>query len=157
MQNELSEYLVSTLSLSLFEKDKTKVRLMLGIVDNLENITDEIYEVAIYIMKKNPKLEQKINLEDMQKLIPYANLVNKSIHFMHEHLNSPLPEEQFEIARTIENQIDKMRYDLKTLASEELERGAAVRTGLLYIDIIRHIERIGDFAFDISKALTLFK
>ena len=157
MQDELSEYLVSMLGLSLSEKDRIKVRLMLGIVDNLENITDEIYEVAIYIMKKNPKLEKQINLEDMQKLIPYTNLVNKSIHFVHDHLNGPLPQDQFEIACSMEDQIDKMRYELKALASEELERGAAVRTELLYIDIVRHIERIGDFAFDISKALSLFK
>jgi len=157
MQDELSEYLVAMLGLSLSEKDRHKVRLMLGIVDNLENITDEIYEVAIYIMRKNPKLEEQISLEDMQKLIPYTNLVNKLIHFVHDHLNDPLPPDQFEIACSMENKIDKMRYELKGLASEELERGAAVRTELLYIDIVRHIERIGDFAFNISKALSAFK
>ncbi len=157
MQDELSEYLVSTLGLSLSENDRTKVRLMIGIVDNLENITDEIYEVAIYIMKKNPKLPKKIELEDMQKLIPYTNLVNKFIHYVHEHLNKKLSAEQFEIARKMENEIDQMRFDLKSLASKRLEKGAAVRTELLYIDIVRHIERIGDFAFDISTALSQLK
>lgn len=157
MQNELSEYLVSTLSFPLSEKDRTKVRLMLGIVDNLENITDEIYEVAIYIIKKNTKLDEPISSKDMQKLIPYTNLVNDFIHFVHDHLNVPLSLEQFEKACSMENSIDHMRYELKALAREQLEKGAAVRAELLYIDIVRNIEKIGDFAFSISKALSQLK
>jgi len=157
MQDTLSEYLVEAFGLSLTENDIKKVRFMLLIVDNLENITDEIYEVAIYILKKNPKLEKQINHEDMQKLIPYTNLVNDFIHFVHDHLNNNLKSDQFEIACNMENQIDQMRNDLKTLASKELEKGGAVRTGLLYIDIVRHIEKIGDFAFNIAKALSQFK
>jgi len=157
MQNELSEYLVSTLSLPLSDQDRNKVRLMLGIVDNLENITDEIYEVAIYIIKKNTKLEEPIAPKDMQKLIPYTNLVNDFIHFVHDHLNDPLSLEQFEKACSMENSIDHMRYELKALAREQLEKGAAVRTELLYIDIVRNIEKIGDFAFTISKALSQLK
>ena len=45
----------------------------------------------------------------------------------------------------------------KTLARQELEKGANVRTELLYIDIVRDIEKIGDFAFSISKALFQLK
>lgn len=157
MQDELSEYLVSTLGLSLSDQDRTKVRLMLGIVDNLENITDEIYEVSLYIMKKNVRLAKPISLDDMQRLIPYTNLVDSFINFVHDHLNDPLPNEQFEKACEMEEGIDKMRHELKTFARQELEKGASVRAELLYIDIVRDIEKIGDFAFSISKALFKLK
>ena len=62
--------------------------------------------------------------------------------------------EQFQKACDMEDQIDKIRSELKTLASHQLEGGAAVKTELLYIDIVRNIEKIGDFAFSISKALS---
>lgn len=157
MQDELSEYLVSTFSLSLSENDRTKVRLMLGIVDNLENITDEIYEAALYIIKKNAKLEHPIEKSDMQKIYSYTELTKKAILFVHKHLNRPLSQEEFAIAEKIEKKIDEMRTNLKKMASEQLENGAAVRTELLYIDIVRNIEKIGDFAFSISKALKQLK
>lgn len=154
MQDELSEYLVSTLGLSLSEKERVKVRLMLGMVDNLENITDEIYEVALFITKKNTKLEKPISHANMQKLISYTNFVDEFIHFVHDHLNAPMSPEQFQKACEMEDKIDQIRFELKTLASHQLEEGAAVKTELLYIDIVRNIEKIGDFAFSISKALS---
>jgi Na/Pi-cotransporter len=154
MQDELSQYLVSTLGLSLSEKDRVKVRLMLGIVDNLENITDEIYEVALFITKKNTRLERPISKDNMKKLSSYTNFVDEFIHFVHDHLNVPMSPEQFQKACDMEDQIDKIRSELKTLASHQLEGGAAVKTELLYIDIVRNIEKIGDFAFSISKALS---
>ena len=154
MQDELSQYLVSSLGLSLSEKERVKVRLMLGMVDNLENITDEIYEVALFITKKNTKLERPISQANMKKLISYTDFVDEFIHFVHDHLNTPMSPEQFQKACDMEDQIDKIRSELKTLASHQLEEGAAVKTELLYIDIVRNIEKIGDFAFSISKALS---
>lgn len=90
----------------------------------------------------------------MKKLVEYADFVDEFIHFVHDHLNSPMSPEQFQKACNIEDQIDNIRSELKTLASHQLEKGAAVKTELLYIDIVRNIEKIGDFAFSISKALS---
>ena len=39
----------------------------------------------------------------------------------------------------------------------ELEKGSDVRTELLYLDLIRHIEKIGDHAFSISESLSQTK
>ncbi|MGP1437958.1 MAG: Na/Pi cotransporter family protein [Treponema sp.] len=154
MQDELSEYLVSSLGLSLSEKERVKVRLMLGIVDNLENITDEIYEIVLFITKKNSRLEKQISEKNMKELVSYTDFVDEFIRFVHAHLNSPMSPEEFQKAIEMENKIDQIRSDLKTLASHQLEEGAAVKTELLYIDIVRNIEKIGDFAFSISKALS---
>jgi len=154
MQNALSEYLVDSMGLSLSENDRQKVRAMIGIVDNLENITDEIYEVGIYLMKKNPKLDKQIAREDIQKLVPYTKRVNEFIQFVHDHLTKHLTSEEFQRASNMEDTIDDMRAGLKDLARYRLESGASVRTELLYIDIVRHIERIGDFAYDISLILS---
>ena len=57
------------------------------------------------------------------------------------------------MAQVLEDQIDLMRKNLKKLARKRLESGANVKAELLYIDLVRNVEKIGDRAFSISEAL----
>lgn len=152
MQEELSAYLIKTSQLSLSRRHEKNVRLMLGIVDDIENITDQIYELGLFI-NKSIHLKMPISQDDMNKLLPYMGLVNQFIHFVHEHLNKPLAAEQLAIAEEMEDSIDSMRQNLKHLARSRLEKGANVKAELLYIDMVRNLEKIGDYAFSISRAL----
>ena len=76
------------------------------------------------------------------------------IHFVHDHLNKPLAQDQLALANEMEQTIDSMRTNLKKLARNRLERGADVKAELLYIDMVRTIEKIGDCAFSISETLS---
>ena len=73
---------------------------------------------------------------------------------MHDHLNKPLAQDQLALADEMEQTIDAMRTNLKKLARSRLERGADVKAELLYIDMVRTIEKIGDCAFSISETLS---
>jgi len=53
----------------------------------------------------------------------------------------------------MEDQIDQFRKNRKKIARKRLEEGANVKAELLYIDIVRNIEKLGDHAFSISEAL----
>ena len=129
------------------------MRLMLTIVDHLENMSDHIYELGLHI-DKSIKKQLKIPKEDMDKLLPYIGVVNQFIHFVHDHLNKPLAQDQLALADEMEQTIDAMRTNLKKLARSRLERGADVKAELLYIDMVRTIEKIGDCAFSISETLS---
>ncbi|MGP1594952.1 MAG: Na/Pi cotransporter family protein [Treponema sp.] len=153
MQEELSRYLIEISRQSLSSKAEHNVRLMLTIVDDLENMTDHIYELAMHL-EKSMKKKMKLPKEDMEKLLPYIDVVNRFIRFVHEHLNKPLSPEHLAIANEMETTIDTMRTNLKKLARKRLEEGANVKAELLYIDIVRTIEKIGDSAFTISEALS---
>ena len=153
MQEELSRYLIATSRLSLSMRAEHNVRLMLTIVDHLENMSDHIYELGLHI-DKSIKKQLKIPKEDMDKLLPYIGVVNQFIHFVHDHLNKPLAQDQLALADEMEQTIDAMRTNLKKLARSRLERGADVKAELLYIDMVRTIEKIGDCAFSISETLS---
>ena len=153
MQEELSRYLIATSRLSLGIKAEHNVRLMLTIVDHLENMTDHIYELGLHI-EKNMKKKLNIPKEDMDKLLPYLGVVNQFIHFVHDHLNKPLAQDQLALADEMEQTIDSMRSNLKRLARKRLEEGGNVKAELLYIDMVRTIEKIGDCAFSISETLS---
>jgi phosphate:Na+ symporter len=65
-----------------------------------------------------------------------------------------LTEEELKKAEEFEIQIDSLRKDLKKIAKKRLKNGANVKAALLYIDLVRKIEKIGDYAFSISETLT---
>ena len=153
MQEELSRFLIATSRLSLSVKAAHNVRLMLTIVDNLENMTDHIYELGLHI-EKSKKKKLAIPKEDMDKLLPYLGVVNQFIHFVHDHLNKPLAQDQLALADEMEQTIDAMRTNLKKLARNRLEEGGDVKAELLYIDMVRTIEKVGDCAFSISETLS---
>jgi len=152
MQEELSAFLVKTSRLPLSEKALNNVRQMLRIVDDLESMTDNIYGISMQLLRSHEK-KMTFKGEDMDRLKPYVEIVDRFIQFVHANLNQPLSKEQLEIAHNMEDQIDQFRKNLKKIARKRLEEGANVKAELLYIDIVRNIEKLGDHAFSISEAL----
>lgn len=152
MQEELSGFLVKVSRMPLSEKSQNNVRQMIRIVDDLESITDDIYSASLLLERS---VEKKLDCseEDLERLAPYLEIVGKFIKFVHEHLNKPLSSEQLNNAHDMEEQIDAFRKNLKKIARKRLEDGANVKAELLYIDLVRAIEKMGDHSFSISEAL----
>jgi phosphate:Na+ symporter len=152
MQEELSRFLVKTSQLPLSAKTVGNVRQMIRIVDDLESVTDDAYSIAM-LFSRSVEKKMSFRSDDIERLGPYMRLVEEFMQFVHMNLNKPLSEEQLAVAKNMESEIDKSRRDLKKIARKRLEDGADVKAELLYIDIVRHIEKIGDHAFSISEAL----
>lgn len=152
MQEELSAYLVHTSELPLSERTRENVRHMLQIVDDLESMTDEIFMTAM-LLQRSRKKNLEFSTKDVTRLKPYIELAEKFLQFVHKNLNKPLSKEQLAQAGEMENEIDRFRKNLKKFARKRLEKGANVKSELLYIDVVRTIEKIGDHAFSISEML----
>lgn len=152
MQEQLSNYLVQVSGLAVSAKLDNNIRQMLSIINDIENITDQIFELGLYI---NRSIQNKTTIaeNDMEKLMPYIDMVNEFIHFVHKNLNKPLLPEQLEAANKMENAIDATRIKLRKVARVRLEKGANVKAELLYIEMVRKLEQIGDSLFRISNAL----
>ena len=156
MHQGISQYLVHCLDLPLTDNQRNNVSQMLEVVAQLESMTDDCNSISILLsrsIEKNMTFAQ----EDLERLDPYVELVNRFVLFIREHINRHLNEEKLSEAKTIENQIDHFRKNLKKVARKRLESGADVRSELLYIDLVRQLEKIGDRAFSISEALYLTK
>lgn len=156
MHQGISQYLVHCLDLPLTDNQRNNVSQMLEVVAQLESMTDDCNSISILLsrsIEKNMTFAQ----EDLERLDPYVELVNRFVLFIREHINRHLNEEKLSEAKTIENQIDQFRKNLKKVARKRLESGADVRSELLYIDLVRQLEKIGDRAFSISEALYLTK
>ncbi len=154
MQEQLTNYLVRCSQLPMSDKLKNNVSVMLRIVEDLENMTDDCYTIALLLQRSIEK-EMIFAEEDMERLHPYIELAHRFLEFIRENINKHLDEDQLAVAQVLEDQIDLLRKNLKKVARKRLEGGANVKAELLYIDLVRNIEKIGDRAFSISEALAM--
>ena len=156
MQEQLSLYLYKCTELPVTERQRNNLAAMLHIVDEIENITDDCCSIAIHL-KRSIEKNMQFDKADMDALQPYVDLVERLLNFVNAHINRPLSPEEMAQAAETENKIDSFRKELKKVARKRLEEGADVKAELLYIDLVRNIEKIGDRAYSISEALTRTK
>ena len=152
MHEQITHYLIKCQSLHITEKQLNHISGMIQIVDELENMSDSCYATLMLI---NRSIEKKMKFpqEDMERLLPYLELVRQFLQFIRRNINNQIKPEKLELARELEDGIDAFRKDLKKVARKRLEGGADVKSELLYIDVIRRIENIGDNCFSISESL----
>ncbi len=152
MHEQITHYLIKCESLQLTEKQLNHVSNMIQIVDELENMSDSCYGTIMLICRSIEK-KMEFKTEDLERLLPYIELVRQFLQFIRININKQITPEKLELARELEDGIDAFRKSLKKVARKRLESGADVKAELLYIDIVRAIEHIGDNCFNISSAL----
>ena len=154
MQEQLTQYLVRCTHLHLSDEAKDSTALMMQLVGEMESMADGCLTIA-YQIKKAIEKEMAFKQEDLDRLIPYFELARQLMYFIYKNVSKiqRLTTEEFEYASELEQQIDDERTALRKLARGRLESGGDVRSELLYIDIIRQIEKIGDRCFDVAGEL----
>lgn len=152
MHEQIVKYIVSCQHLAMTDNQHTNLSIMLQIIEYLEAMTDECFAAGMLLQKSIEK-KMKFPQEDMEHLIPYVELARQFLQFIRININKHLDENKLEMAQELEDQIDLFRKNLKKVARKRLESGADVKAELLYLDLIRQIEKIGDNAFSISSLL----
>ncbi|MBQ6029547.1 MAG: Na/Pi cotransporter family protein [Treponema sp.] len=152
MHEQLTRYIVHIERMAVNEKQLDNLSLMLSIIGDLESMTDECLNIAL-LLKRSIEKSMSFETEDTDRLIPYVELVRQFLQFIHININTHLDSDKLSMAEELENQIDMFRKNLKKIARKRLENGADVKAELLYIDIVRQIEKMGDRAFGIAEAL----
>jgi len=154
MHVQLTHYLIRCSSLNISEESKENVSHMLQIAEELESIADGCLSIAGQL-KKAVNKELPFRPEDLEKLLPYFELSRQFLQFIYKNVSKiqRLSKNQFEFATELEQQIDEQRKSLKKIARKRLESGADVKAELLYLDIVRQIEKLGDRCFDMADGL----
>ncbi|MBQ9282910.1 MAG: Na/Pi cotransporter family protein [Treponema sp.] len=154
MNEQLTQYLVRCTHLHLSDEAKDNAALMMQLIAEMEAMADGCLNIA-YQLKKAIEKEMTFNKEDFDRLLPYFELARQLMFFIYKNVAriQRLTPEQFQFASELEQQIDDERKELKRIARKRLESGSDVRSELLYMDIIRQIEKIGDRCFDAAGDL----
>lgn len=153
MHEQLVRYAINCQHLALTDVQHANVSIMISVVEEIEAMTDQVFACGMLLSKSIDK-KMKFLQEDMEQVIPYVELARQFLQFIRININKHLNEDKLAMATELENSIDLYRKNLKKLARKRLEGGADVKSELLFLDMIRQIEKIGDHAFTISELLT---
>ncbi len=152
MQEELSRFLAECSREGLNDDSASNVTAMMRITDELESIGDGCYNLMLLADRLRRK-NLPFSTDGRRELTPYVQLVEEFLSFIQSHLNEHLSSSEISRAYEIEEQINVYRNTLKKAARKRIQGGDDVKTELLYIDVVRHIERIGDYCLNIAQAL----
>jgi len=152
MRDELSRFLLECAGREMGADGQRDIGVLLRMVVDLEDITDGCFSLVLLLQKAEDR-GLELDADEIESLGPYAMLVEDSLRFVKDNINRRISDEQLAVASDLENSIDDFRTALKKKARKRLQTGANVKAELLYMDIVRHIEKVGDHAYGVAHAL----
>ena len=155
MREELSRFILECAAHDMGSAG-SDIGAMLRMVTDLEDITDDCFSLVMLLDKASAR-KLELDKDEVAELGPYTLLVENFLTFVRDHINENISEEQLLVAGELEDKIDGFRSSLKKKARKRMQKGGNVKAELLYIDIVRHIEKIGDHAYAVARALREIK
>lgn len=153
MEEQITNYLIECSKEVLDEESAQKVTYRLRIVDELETIGDYCYKLIKLIQKKHEK-KMEFDPSSKEEMEQFTQLVSKFIAFNLKHLkNNGFSKQDLEEAFEIERGIDSLRDTLKASSLDRLKGGGDLKAELLFMDILKNCEKIGDHSLNVAQAM----
>jgi phosphate:Na+ symporter len=115
-------------------------------------MTDDCYGAGL-ILERSIRKKHLFKRKELNALTPYVALVEEFLGFLQKHFGGPLTPAESAWASELEDRIDKSRNKLRKMGRKRIEAGQDVKTELLFIDLVRRIENLGDYCYGIAQSL----
>ena len=156
MRETLSGFLIECSRVKLNPRTEARISYLMQVISMLESMSDECYSIS-RLLEKSVDKDYLFKDKDMDELIPYVGLVEEFLSLLEKQLGRN-PSSELKIrAVELEDKIDRDRKKLQKLGRKRIEAGGNVKAELLFIDLVRRIEKLGDYCFEISEENTLKK
>lgn len=152
MQEELSDYLASCWRDGLSNKGYMSVNSLMRIVGELESIGDSCYNLMLITGRMADK-KSRPTKEGLEELRSFVMAVHEFMEFNASHLQEGITSEDIERAYQLERTINEGRDSLRKSSRKRIQHGSDVRRELVFMDLVKHLEHIGDFSLNIAEAL----
>jgi phosphate:Na+ symporter len=156
MKLGISKLLLEIAQQNIAEKTRDNLGVLIRLVTDLDNICDGCYTMAL-MQEKAMRKKLVFSPEHLGQLEPFTRLVDEFLSFITPRIGKQLGDDELAEAAEIENRIDAWRAELKKIARKRIKAGSDVKLELQYIDLIRHIEKTGDYAWSVAVALKELK
>ena len=153
LQKEISDFLVNLSQTSITEEMSREVGSMLNLVNDLERLSDHCEHLWKLVERKE---DEKISFSDIADE-EMTTICTKAKDFIAFVVNSFDEEDTTTVvsrAKIMEDEIDYLEETLSNNHIDRLNRGECqVNSGLIYVDMLHSIEKIGDHSFNVARAL----
>jgi phosphate:Na+ symporter len=150
---DITQHLIDCTSSELSRKHLNEVTIMLRVVAELEEICDCAYNLVRLAEQKYNK-QRGMPEATQQAIADFCGPVDQFMNFYIESLSRKVTMTDIELAQQLEGTIDAARQKLRHEAVRRMSDPANVESEMLYIDILNHIEGIGDHSLNILKLLS---
>ncbi|MDT8302463.1 MAG: Na/Pi cotransporter family protein [Sedimentisphaerales bacterium] len=153
LQIEITSYLSELSSRHLSDEVSIELPVLLHTVNDLERISDHAVNIVEIAERK---IQQKLSFSD--SALTEAEQLRKEIEQMFDNVIAALENNDIEAAKeaalTNENNLNKMQMEFRRSHVQRMTEGVCTaETGLIFIDMVDNIEKIGDHLTNIAQAI----
>ncbi|MBT2636530.1 MULTISPECIES: Na/Pi cotransporter family protein [unclassified Bacillus (in: firmicutes)] len=150
LDRKITDYLVNLATSSLSEHESEEHSMLIDTVRDIERIGDH-FENIIELIEYQQANKVKMTDTAMEDLEVMFNLTVSTV----EEALQALDQKNFDAARTVvtkEDEIDSMERTLRKQHILRMNEGQCTgQAGIVFVDIISNLERIGDHAVNIAE------
>ena len=153
MQAEITNYLSECSKHELSVQSSKDASDMIRIVNELESIADSTFNLFLITEKIN---KNNLSTDMKDQISKLYSKVQAFLDWNHDFISKDIKQmSKNDLQKSIdyENEIDDMRNEFIGLSGDRLSQDSNSKSELLFIDIIKHLEHVGDFSLNISQAL----
>ena len=156
LREGISGFLLEIAQQDIAEKTRDNIGTQLRMVSDFDGIAASCLSMAC-MQEKAARKKLMFSEELLGQLAPFTELAQEFLGFVTSKISHPLGEAELVLAVEYESRVDGCRAGLKKIARKRITQGADVKTELQFIDLIRHIEKIGDNAYSVAVSLREMK
>jgi phosphate:Na+ symporter len=151
---EVSEYLTKISSNNLSNEATRKIRSMHSMINDLERMGDLYYQMS-KTFEDMMELEVALPKEAILEVSDYLDVILRAIKLMRSNMESANGKAvDLESAIELENEINATRDQMKEAHYRRLEQGVYTsQAGVIFLDYITRLEKIGDHIFNVQEEL----
>jgi phosphate:Na+ symporter len=153
MREILTGVLIECTRVQLNIRTEQRITHLLRIINGIEEMTDECYSIS-RLLEKSVRKNRIFKKEEMDELIPYVYHVEQFLSLLQMQLSNKSTAELAVQTVELEEKINSTRKRLKKLSRKRIQAGMDVQTELIFIDLVRRIERLGDYCASITTEMT---
>jgi phosphate:Na+ symporter len=153
MKNELTSFLGKISKEKLTSKSSRTVTALMRIANEIESIADCCYDLVSCMQTR---YDERIQLHPTanEEIESFASDVTEFMQFNIENLaDADLRDTDLKTAIKLEIKIDDSRNELRESSVNRIQESGDVKREMIFMDIIKNFERIGDYSLNISEAV----
>jgi phosphate:Na+ symporter len=152
MREKIHMFLMECTRHHLNYRSEHNVGILIRIIYDLKDMSYYCYRAGELLQHAAKKGRAFQNVES-EALPPHMALVKDFLKFVSEHLGGKLSVEEVAYASDLESKINASRNKLRKLGRKQIEAGENVKMELDFIDLVRRVEKLGDYCYSISESL----
>ncbi len=153
MDSAIHTHLADCALHTLTEEQSQWVATHLRVLSDLERMR----EALMKIHKLGQKLDKKsdsLHGEADNQILQIAYAVHDFVGYIAAFLERQKGEVDLKLAHSMEEEIDTYRSKLNRISRKSIKSGGDVKSELLFMEIVRHYENLGDICLSIVKELS---